>query len=622
MTGQSPEAGFEGFPRHVEDMASVFNLSDVQTEISPGQGWSCEPNPERGVVISIDPEQISMPSGEVKEEHVLFVSRHELQHARDMLDPEWKYQPDLSKVSQTDAFFWNFVHDITIDGRTVNDYTEYRKAAPDLYKTIVKEQNVRKEPKHIQLMKGLRFQSVLGEGSELRVDRDVQAEIDSLRNYDGHDITEILIHKGTTLQQRITLAEKFIKPVYDRLFEEEKENHSEGELEQQAADANQQADMTQAGSEPSSDSGDEKTFEEQLQQAAEEYQTSQETEEEEQSNGVGNEESEEEDEDENFISKLGKKVMSALAGKEEANGAAEDEDQPDNNTESFEEEIGKLGGTIQSELNLQRGDAESYARALIINRPMIRETAEIFKHLARIEEVQSRVRYNRQILPEGEKLHTGRLPEAYIQGISEIPMDIWKGKERKAPKTIRQFSGLDVQLLIDASLSMNGAPALHASHMGVVLAEGLLLARRQQAKEIRGKQPDVRLGSMIFAGDTEDVMPLSHEPTGPDRATMFVNTKRAGQYNTLVCPGLRAIVENARQNPDRDIIGIVISDNAFGDSPLPLVSSKPDNCVIWNFSLGGSDSLGVGKYAANINQTSELPAKLLKILKNYERQFA
>lgn len=132
---------------------------------------------------------------------------------------------------------------------------------------------------------------------------------------------------------------------------------------------------------------------------------------------------------------------------------------------------------------------------------------------------------------------------------------------------------------------------------------------------------------MIFAGGTETIMPLSYDPSPQDRASVFVNTRKAGQQSTLVNPGLRIIFENARQNPARDVIGIVISDNMFGDEqndtdPAKLVhSAKPANCTLINFSLGAQDALSVGKYSEQVQDTSQLPSSLLKVLQNYERQF-
>lgn len=496
---------------------------------------------------------------------------------------------------------------------------------------------MRKAPKHIQMMMGLRFQSVLGDKSPLKIDPEVQKVIDGLRDHDGHDLAEVLIHKGTTLRQRIALAEKFIKPEYDKLVEEERQNRSEEEMEEEAGDANRQSDMTQSTNNGSSSDNQGKgsnTFEEQLEEAAEKYKAYEPEDEGEE--GESDEEADDEGDEEgapqedatngrndkgNLFSNLGKKVMHAVEDIRDSISSEQEDNSPRGQKESVEEMIGRLGGTVESELGLRGPDAEAYARALVLRRPLIEETAEIFQRLATIDMVQSRMRHTRQALPDGEKLHTGRLPEAFIQAEMDIPMEIWRGKKRQAPKVIRQFNGLDVWLHIDSSKSMNGAPALHAAEMSLVLVEGLLLARRYQAKEIQNKQPDVRVASMIFAGSTETIMPLSHEPSGQDRARMFINTKKADNSDTLVCPGLRTITDEARKNPERDIIGIVISDNMFGDSPTGIVRSKPDNCLIWNFSLGGSDSLGVGKYAANVNRTSQLPPSLLNILRYYERQF-
>lgn len=622
----------------VQDLASVFNLSDVRTRLVPGQGWSCAPDPEEGIVINMDPDQIPHDGDTLDPVKVLFVGRHELQHADDMLDPDWKYQPDLSKISATDSFFWNLVHDITIDGRTVKDYSSYREVAPELYEHVFDGKDALKEPKHIQLMKGLRVQSVLDDPSAMKVASDVQEAIDGLRSHEGHDLTNVLIHKGTSLQQRIALAEKFIKPVYDRFYEEEKEQNSDNDLEQQARDALKQSDMTQQGSggNEGENDGDTQgeTFEEQLQKATEEYQESSGQDEGENEEGSSGEEDENDgsgdtgDEsghgqarDENTLEKIGKKLLQVFE---------RDKDEPRHtgqNQETLEEMIGQLGGTIKKELRLDSGNAEAYARALLENRRLILEAAEVFKHLARINQVHSRLRYNEQALPEGERLHTGRLPQAQIEASMGIPMDVWRGKERTAPKIVRQFSGLDIQLHIDASLSMNGDPAQNAAEMSLVLIEGLLLARSQQEKEVNGRKPDVRLSSMIFAGGTETIMPLSYDPSPQDRASVFVNTRKAGQQSTLVNPGLRIIFENARQNPARDVIGIVISDNMFGDEqndtdPAKFVhSAKPANCTLINFSLGAQDALSVGKYSEQVQDTSQLPSSLLKVLQNYERQF-
>lgn len=712
----------DNMAKEVQALTSIFNLQDVATEVAPGQGWRCRIDPENGIVISVDPNQLEQDDGSVDEDHVMFVARHELQHTRDMLDPDWKFQPDLSKSSGSDRLFWNYAHDIAIDGRTVKDYKRYKEVAPELYKATFKQLDISSEPKHIQFLKGLRAQSVLGQDqSPFNISSDVQTKIDELRQQNGHDIPRVMMHKGTSLKQRIALAEKFLKPVYEELLQQELQNGTpQDQLDQQVQDALKQGDMTQSSPEmspsqpdedqtpedqedeqdkqdkqpePQDQQEDKSTDDQSIQDEPDEQQSGEEenpsnantkeqdqqeendheagqkdeesdeenknsstednttSENEEQNNGQGSETFEEQlesvtaqykvaqakqakseqekneepnkpDKDSGLQRMLGK-IANAFDKDEDETPQSQDEATTESKDEFNEKQLRELAGTIERTLELSKGDAESYAYALLNNRPLIRQAAEIFTYLASLDSVKTRMTHNRKALPEGDRLNTGKLPQAYIQATTDTPMDVWRGRERSAPKIARTFSGLDVQILVDASASMNGAPAHNAAEMSLVLAEGLLLAREQQAKEVAGKQPDVKLSSAIFGSSTTTVMPLSYEPSPANRASLYTNTKRAGQPSTLVNPGLTAIVENARENSERDIVGIIISDNHFGDNPDNIIRNMPSNCEIFNLSLGGGNSLGSKpEYFASIRDTAELPRSLLSILKQYEKEYS
>lgn len=605
--------------QEVIDLTDLFNLTGVVTEFTPDMGWSCRLEPEKGIVITVDPNQIKTTSGEVQNEHVLFVARHELSHAADILTKDWdRHTSEFEK----DGFFWNYAHDIVIDGRTVKDYRGYAAVAPELYNKLFSKKNLTKSPKHIQLMQGLRCQVVLGEKSELKLDEEVQEAISGIRNYNGHDITEVMIHRGTSLKQRIDLARKFIKPVYDQFYEEDKQKHSKEDLEKQTQTATQQGDLTGSASGNAEGNNEDSTFEKQLEEAIKDHKDKQQLEDlnsseyspdQEEKDQQSSAKQDKEKEEKSILSSIKDTLVEKIIkGKENF--------QP---TEEKDQFISDLAGTIKSEFELSEGDAEAYAISIYSNRRNIKTTAEIFKYLARIDHHTSRLQDRRESFFEGTSLHTGRLPQAIIEMETGSPMEIWHRRERSAPRTTKTFNGLDIELLIDVSVSMDGSPAQKAAEVALILTEGLLLARKQQSEMVNGRLPDVRVGGMLFAGSTETVIDLTSSPSPKDRAKMFTNTRKAGKSSTLVAPGLGNIADIARRFSNRDVISIVISDNDFGDKgqARQSVRSMPPNCQVFNFSIGGGNALGEKAYCSTLESVDQMPSEFLRILKQYQRRF-
>lgn len=618
---------------------TIFNFDSVRIEMADGSGWSCRYEPRQGFTLAVDPQQLADETGEVKDVDVEIAGRHELQHLGDMLNKDW----DMSLItdgSNTDRLFWQFNFDVTMDGRTARGYDAYKQAMPELYKRLLEtDKDQTDQPKHIQFIKAMRSQMVLGEDSEIKISKEVQRELDRLRNYNGYDIAEALIHRGTSLKQRIEISRKIIKPIYDKLVaESDDDNSDDSDMEQQAQELLEKSDMT--GAQQPSDGSE--SLDDQMQQAIEQYNEDSDQQENYADNQDQGDEADDNDSDEEGngqsekegrFAKLSQKIAQMIKKSDDIFTKTKNEDskdgdeysdnkQTERDTQREESESNELAGRIFKEMNLSKPDALEYARAVIKNKQLIYEVAEIFKYLANVNEVQSRIKPTRQSVINGASLHTGKLPQAYIQGISDIPMDIWHKKKRQANRQELTFDGLDVWVLTDASGSMSGDPAEYAADLEVVLAEGLLLARNQQEQEQMGVIPDVRLGGLIFGSSTETVMPLSMEPSSVDRAKMFINTRKAGQYSTLVVPSLSQVFESAKKHPGRDVICIVISDNEFGDNPVLIKSNKPANCKIINFMIGssyGASQINMDEHLEVVNNTQDLPSMLARSLDEYRK---
>lgn len=632
---QYPDDSLEN---QVQALTGVFNLSHVQTEVAEGEGWKCSYSEQEGFSIIIDPLQLAEEGGDIDPAYVKIASRHELSHLKDMLGPHWKYDPLSKPQNVSDRLFWNFIHDVTIDGRTARSYEEYRNSMPELYNTLMKtEEDQLDQPKHIQFAKAMRSQMVLDEASQIVVSDDVQEQLDKLRNYNGHDIAHVLIHKGTTLKQRVEIGEKIIKPIYDSFLEEDEQKTDKQELEKQAQETLEQSDMTKStgNNEESEDDkgseGDQESFDDQMRGAAAQYREDIGIDSSEESGSSGDGEAKEQAE-----SKSGNKSKKMLDVAKAMADAIKDNIRPSSTAQQSEtdqsqagkqeeSEANNLAGKIKKEMNLNNGKALEYARVVVKNKQLIYRVAEVFTYLANVNEVQTRIKRTRAATTDGASLHSKKLPSAYVQGLTDVPMPIWHRKKRVASKQELTFDGLDFWIITDASSSMDGAPADSAATLEVVLAEGLLLARDQQKQELIGSMPDVRMAGLIFGSSTATVMPLSHEPSAADRAKMFINTKEAGQDSTLVCDSLKEVFRSATANPERDVVCFVISDNVFGDNPSNLKNLKPDNCSIINLILPAEWSsptkLMLGEYSKSVKDAHKLPVMLAEILENYRQDY-
>jgi hypothetical protein len=604
----------------VHQLGLLYGIRGLEVAVQPGGGWSCAKT-EHGLTITVDPQQTvegngfektadSEPSPVSSEVTSLFITAHELGHANDYLDPSWR-KP--AKPSPSDDFFNCLVDDTVIDKR--NRRVPMLDANADAVYSHQMPSDMTELPKHVQLMFGMRVGTVIDNPTTV-MDSRVEEILTSLGQYQKgdqmYDIMDVITDPRTTLTERRRIAERFIKPHFDALLEQDKQEQSgsqegqlgegEGDFEaiyeqyEQAVHGHQhQGDGEGEGSEQPTPAQGESTgktsgglaeqMAEALKQAAEEQQAKNEA---------------------------NAKAQASRASKADSEGS-----------EQREAQLSELAGTIAAEMHLSPGDAESYVRSLDKWTGTIKEVADVFMKLAAPANVIMSHRYRRDAHTEGVRLHPRTLAGVALQLATDQDQAIWQPIVREAHRQEVTFGGLDVHLLVDVSGSMAGPKAQCAADTAMCLMEGLQLARHKVARTAgQYHQPDVRTQVIAFGSGTEVLSPLSHQPTGQQKGKTYTNLLEADSSATLVNDALGHVKQAAAAKPKRDAIAIIISDGQFGDhnAAARTVAEMPKTAYIAHLVIGGGVQEFISKNHEVVSNPNVLPGKLHGVLADYIRR--
>ena len=599
--------------RGVHQLGLLYGMSGLEVVTKPGAGWSCAKT-DRGLTITVDPQQsiegngvdskAELASTAVSPEVTsLFITAHELGHANDFLDPNWR--PPL-KPSSARAFFDCLTDDTVIDRR--NRRVPLLDANADEVYSHQIPSDLTDLPKHVQLMYGIRIGTVV-DNPTLTMDESVAGIIASLGEYEKNEqifnILEVLTDPRTSLTERRRIAEKFILPHFEALLEQDKQEGG-GEGDPQSEDG---------------EGGFESIYA-QYEEAVHGHQHKGDGDEQESQQAQGDT-----SDQPSSGGSLGEQIAEAVkqAVEEQAKEAAKTQSQARSNSanEQSEIQLSELAGTVAAEMQLSQGDAESYVRSLDKWAPTIKEVANVFLKLAAPSNIIKSPRYNSSAHIEGLRLHPRTLAGVALQLATDQEQAIWQPIEQKARRQEVTFGGLDVHLIVDVSGSMAGAKAQCAADTAVCLIEGLQLARHKVAREVgQAHQPDVRTQIIAFGSGTEVLSPLSYEPTDPQKGKTYTNLLEANSSATLVSGSLENVKQAANGNPKRDAIAIVVSDGQFGDhdAAARTVAEMPKSVYVAHLIIGG----GVQKFISNnheaVGNPSLLPGKLHGVLADYIRR--
>ncbi len=570
--------------------SAVYGMRGMTaTTESSDNGSYCIAEPT-GIRINIDPQQIAdKTTGDVSEERALVVSLHEVGHAIDMIaSPE----DVLAKRSPTDHFFYCLADDVVIDSRLCR-LPGIKQDVMDLYGDVMPEaKKIAEMPLSAQLMWGIRIGEVTGESLELHPE--VNGIIDNLKNYttktgDKFDIIETLTDPRTDLINRRNIANRYIKPAYDKLVEQDKESGQGERLEEIIEEyTEEQIEVRQVDKLP----GGPKT-------------------------------------EAGRLEGLGKRILKIFDGKEDEKDTSEktEDTEPVDTVDTKKTEDGlsreqfnELAEKIAKEMGLLPGDAEAYTRASLQHAHIIKSIAEVLKTLTKPAFLNHRLTYGRKPTNDGPILHSTAVTGLVTQKLTGDQQAVWRSITRSDKTEKLTFSGLDIHLLVDVSGSMgSGNKAQSAATTALCLLEGLQLARAQVAKDTGVSNPDVRTHIVAFGSDALELSAVSYQPTPAEKGATFTNLSNPTSSATFVNDALLSCGGPA--DSGRDNIILIITDGDFHDhyQAQATVNSFPKNTYVGQFNIGGYRS--VTPNMRTMSDPSVLPVALLEVLANYTGRY-
>lgn len=605
--------------RSVHQLGLLYGISGLEVVVAPGEGTSCA-RLGSGLRVTIDPTQIVEGDGRGMDspEHgatspeinALFMTAHELGHAKDYLDPAWRPE-EMSNKSRD--FFDCLIDDTVIDQRSRR--VPLFDAKADAVYAHQLSSDLRELPKHVQLLYGIRVGLVM-KNPRLAMDPAVQAIITDLSSYEKDtnifDIPAVLADPRTSLAERRRIADTFILPHYEALLEEDRQEQQNGQSESKASGngkfeavynqyeqtvhghrrdgsnsdsrAGSQAQSESSG-QPVKDTSGGRDLANQIVEALKQAAKAQ-------------------------------KAENAVKAKARA-GSKEGDPSGDKQREA---ELARLAGTVAHEMNLSQGSAEKYVRSLDTWTLTIQEVAAVFMKLAAPADVIKSPRFVRGAHTEGIRLHPHTMASVALQLATDHEQAIWQPTTQKAPRQEITFDGLDVHLLVDVSRSMVGVKAQCAADTALCLIEGLQLARYKVARRAgQSHPPDVRTQIIAFGSDTDVLSPLSYAPTGQQKGKTYINLQQPNSRSTLVNDALANVKQAAHSQPKRNVIAIIVSDGKFGDHDLAAksVATMPKSVCVTHLVIGGGAQKFISDNHEVVEDPSALPGSLHGVLAEY-----
>lgn len=602
----------------VHRLGLLYGISGLEVVVAPGEGTGCA-KLDRGLRVTIDPKQVLEGNGHgmTSPEHgstspeinALFMTAHELGHAKDYLDPAWR--PPVTN-NKSRAFFDCLIDDTVIDKRS-RRVPLFDANADAVYAHQIPS-DLRELPKHVQLMYGIRINKVV-RNQQLEMDPVVQDILTDLSSYEKDtnvfDIPAVLADPRTSLTERRRIADTFILPHYEALLGEDKQEQQSG-----------QGEPSQAGD------GDFETIYDQYEQTVHGHRH-EDSDSDSQSGQQGQGECSGQSSDSHDLAdqmvealkQAAKELKAENAAKAKARASSGEADP--SGDQQREAGLAELAGTVAAEMSLSQGDAESYVHSLDTWTPTIKEVADVFMKLAAPANVIKSPRYIRGAHTEGIRLHPRTMASVALQLATDQEQAIWQPIEQKAHRQEVTFGGLDVHLLVDVSGSMAGVKAQCAADTALCLIEGLQLARHKVSRKAgQAHQPDVRTQIIAFGSGTEVLSPLSYAPTGQQKGKTYVNLLQPDSSSTLVNGALENVKQAASIKPKRDVIAIIVSDGHFGDHDLAAksVANMPKSAYVAHLVIGSGAQEFISDNHEVIGNPSALPGKLHGVLAEYIRR--
>lgn len=659
-------------------------FSNVVVEVSPTADTSAtqaavDKNGQMHLKMIFSKSQIESIPPEARGRSIRLVL-HELGHVADFIT-----EGKAELKSQPDAFFYNITDDLAIDSQIANrtaymkqavqtDYRE-RKVPPE-----VSRQMSEIAPRHQQFLFSVMAVSMLEDGilaPEFTVTDEVlercgledspaevkQAVAEVFNYTDDNDEVFNLVQQMVTqersakrsgksdqqaLRARRNIATNYIKPLYDQLLEQDRQEHADnteddsgnGEFDYGDSPCShgqqiQVSFMTEADPEESDQDGKESSSDNSETDKDSVESGSGESDDEADSEGfeAGDSDQDEtealgrQDSGDDELSQALKQILGELdkpeISKKLQQAKSEFEAEQQAKREAEEEEQRRQNEKLRLEYDLPESQFAEYMQVARRNTSTINELANIIASL-KSEREEAQMSARRKASTNVGQIHPLRaaLFLAKENSLTRGTPDFYDTPELKE-KIRYEFDGLDVFFLTDCSGSMSGAKAEAASETATVMLEALRLL---QSEAIDDLQIDdlVRISVVKFGASNAVLSPLSSQPTPKHLGQTFAAIRNANDGNTLVAAALedtnKQLEAELRANPDSKRLRLVIllSDGLFGDqSRAEAAAAKMpiEQTHLVQLMFGGKPQ-GLTKAAITeqIKQTHNTPKIILTIV--------
>lgn len=588
----------------IHTMAAFFGISNLSIKLAPGSGWSCSQT-NTGLEITVDPLQIARKESDDtnndtglithRPEEILHTAAHEIGHARDILDGDMP-----TKLSPSDHFFWNAIHDGVIDTR-LRHIPLLNAATDELYSQVLfPEPDLSKHPQHIQLMYGTLLSSVVP-ATNYTYSPVVTEALATLTNHtlasgQTANILQVLADLQTDMPSRVAIARQFIMPLYKQLLVEDQKNNKNDDGS--SKDFSDEYSNTSSCSQPNpSQSGP---------QSSESDESS-----------TGSDE-------QNDIAQEIAKQMQAAQNKssqeppQPANSDSESDSSGDGDT------LKQLVELIKKDMELDTRQASNYADVIMKYQSVISRTADVFLQLSSYADTSAAHRYEPRAHLHGRRLHPTHLANAAIQFHTRHPESIWQPTDIHSVRQDLLFAGLDIHLVVDVSASMQSKEkSSYASACAAILLESLELAVKRAAIQASSQvPPDVRSQVIAFGASSKVLSPLACGTTPAEKGITYRNLNNPTSNDTRVNESLIQTQRAATISPGRDHIVIIITDGHFTDESMArhTVQSAPDNMTVAQLNIACNSS-PITKNNIDVQSPHELPHYLLAILQEYLNKY-
>lgn len=197
----------------------------------PGEGWAVDPDTGEATYDT----KFFTEKG-YSETQSIFATLHEIDHVKEFAQLQatgegknvFKRRRENAKKERRKHILENCLLDVADNHRVTGQFPALSQEVQKLYKEKLWESaDFTKSPKHLQLAYSILRKGMLPDET-VQIDPEVEKALDDLRHVKGRsgterDIIEMVTDPSLDPLTKIKLTEKYIEPVYEKLFKEDKE---------------------------------------------------------------------------------------------------------------------------------------------------------------------------------------------------------------------------------------------------------------------------------------------------------------------------------------------------------------------------------------------------------------